>query len=361
MVLAMSHTFEDLDRHLGRPGARLVTTLGAIDRLAGRRQALVESRPAQLEAVRRVSVVNSIESSNAIEDIVVSRSRIETLADHFAEPTDRPESEIAGYAHVLELLHRSANEIEFEPRHVLQLHGYLGRYTQDPSAGHWKRLDNTVMEVLPDGTRRVRFQPVAADLTPQAMDDLHNALARAEESGEYHWLLLVAAYLLDFLTIHPFRDGNGRMSRLITIWLLYRGGYGVVRYVSLERLIDQSRDSYYRALSASTAGWHEGEHDLGPWVDYFVGIVHLAHVELDRLTDGLGTRGRKQRAVRRSVDEFVGDRFSLEDLRQANPGVSDPTLRQVLRELKAEGSIALEGRGRGAKWRRVSRPGERAH
>jgi Fic family protein len=322
---------------------------------------LVESRPAQLEAVRRVSVVNSIESSNAIEDIVVSRNRIETLADHFAEPTDRPESEIAGYAHVLELLHRSANEIEFEPRHVLQLHGYLGRYTQDPSAGHWKRLDNTVMEVLPDGTRRVRFQPVAADLTPQAMDDLHNALARAEESGEYHWLLLVAAYLLDFLTIHPFRDGNGRMSRLITIWLLYRGGYGVVRYVSLERLIDQSRDSYFRALSASTAGWHEGEHDLGPWVDYFVGIVHLAHVELDRLTDGLGTRGRKQRAVRRSVDEFVGDRFSLEDLRQANPGVSDPTLRQVLRELQAEGSIALEGRGRGAKWRRVSRPDERAH
>ena len=353
----MPHTFEDLDRHLGRPGPRLITTLAVIDRLAGRRQELIESRPAQLEAVRRVAVVNSTESSNAIEDIVVSRRRIEALAERSEEPRDRPESEVAGYLHVLELLHRSANDIAFEPRYVMQLHGYLGRYAEDPSAGHWKRLDNTVMEIVPDGTSRVRFRPVAADLTPQAMDDLHDAFARAEDSGEHHWLLLVAAYLLDFLTIHPFRDGNGRMSRLITIWLLYRGGYGVVRYVSLERLIDQSRDSYYRALAASTAGWHEGRHDLGPWLDYFVGIVHAAYIELDRLTEGLGTRGRKQRAVRRSVNEFVGDLFSLQDLREANPGVSDPTLRQVLRELKAEGAIVLEGRGRGAKWRRVSRPG----
>lgn len=360
MEVTLRHTlqtFRALDRHLASIGPEILTRLTAIDRMAGRREVGPPVPAPRLEALHRTATVQSVRASNAIEDIHVSVDRVEAMVESGARPSTRDEREVAGYLDVLNLLHAEAGSIPFDPSHIEQLHGYLARYTEDRTAGRWKMLDNRIDEIRADGSRVVKFIPVSAERTPAAMEELHDHFSDAAASGGHHWLMLVGTYVLDFLSVHPFRDGNGRMSRLITTWLLYQGGYDVVRYVSLERLIDQSRDSYYRALAASNVGWHEGEHDLRPWLGYFLGIVEAAYSELERSTEGIGRRGGMQLAVRRVVAEHRGDWFTIAEIRAAIPGISDQTIKRALAELKAEGAIVLEGRGRGAKWRRVSRPG----
>ena len=353
-------TFRALDRHLASLGPEIIMRLTAIDRMAGRHEAAPMAPAPRMDALHRASTVQSVCASNAIEDIHVSADRVEAMFKAETQPCTRDEREVAGYLDVLNLLHAEAHSIPFDPSHIEQLHGYLARYTSDRTAGRWKMLDNRIDEIRPDGSSVVRFIPVSAQRTPAAMAELHDRFTDAAAAGGHHWLMLVGTYVLDFLAVHPFRDGNGRMSRLITTWLLYQGRYDVVRYVSLERLIDQSRVSYYRALAASTVGWHEGEQDLRPWLGYFLGIVEDAYLELDRSTEGLGQKGGKQMVVRKFVAEHRGDWFTIAEVRSAIPGISDQTIKRALADLKAEGSIALEGRGRGAKWRRVSRPGERA-
>jgi Fic family protein len=219
----------------------------------------------------------------------------------------------------------------------------------------WKKLDNEVEERLPDGTRVVRFKPVSAALTPQAMEDLHRDLRRALDTGVYSPLLLCAAYVLDFTVIHPFRDGNGRMSRLITLWLLYIVGHDVGRYISVEKLIDSSRETYYEALGNSTRGWHENEHDLTPWTSYFLGVLLAAYNELESRTRALAGRGFKRALIASFIDSLMVDEFTIADIRQAAPGVSDGYINRVLSELKNQGRIKSLGTGRSARWRRLSR------
>jgi len=230
------------------------------------------------------------------------------------------------------------------------MHRYVG--TRD--AGKWKTLDNTVEEELPDGTKAVRFVPVAALLTPQTMDDLHAAFGRAQSDGTYSPLLLAAAYVLDFTVIHPFRDGNGRMSRLITLWLLYVAGHDVGRYISLEKLIDDSKETYYEALRSSTQGWHEGIHDLAPWTSYFLGILLAAYKEFESRTGVLAGRGSKRKLIETFIDSLMVDEFTIADVREAAPGVSDGYINRVLGDLKNQGRIEPLGTGRSARWRRLT-------
>ncbi len=346
-------SFVSLEDHFGSIPATTVGMLTAADRAAGRQQAYAQRRPEQLEALRRVAIVESTEASNAIENIHASHARIEKLIDRTAEPRDRSEQEIAGYRYVLDLLHADAERIDFEPRFVEQLHGYLARYTGDSSAGYWKGLDNTVEEQAPDGTKRVRFVPVSAAQTPAAMEQLHREFNEAWHAGRYHHLLLTAAYVLDFLVIHPFRDGNGRMSRLISLWLLYRGGYEVGRYISLERLIQESKETYYDALQRSTAGWHGGAHDLRPWTEYFLGTINAAYAELESRTSVIEGSSSKRMLVKRFVATSLSSEFRVADVRRAAPGVSDSTIEKVLSELKHQGIIERIGAGRGSRWRRL--------
>lgn len=254
---------------------------------------------------------------------------------------------------MLDLLHSNARGIDFEARYVEQLHGYLARFSGDRTAGHWKSLDNQVEERHPDGRVVVRFAPVSAAETPAAMSELHRRFARACDAATHHHLLLSAAYVLDFLIIHPFRDGNGRMARLITLWLLYLGGYEVGRFISLEKLIEESRESYFETLALSTAGWHEGEHDPWPWVLYLLGIFDAAHRQFETRTADLGSRGGKALTVKRFIAGSLTSEFTVADIREAAPGVSDSTIEKVLRELKAEGAIKRVGAGRGSRWRRL--------
>lgn len=348
-------SFRDLDRHFGAASPETVNALVAIAASASRQTVFADQHPAELESLRQVALVQSAESSNAIEDIRAPRKRIEALVAQATEPANRSEQEIAGYRFVLDTIHGNAHSIPFEPRFIEQLHGYMARFTGDRTAGAWKKLDNQVQDVHPGGTKVVRFEPVSADDTPAAMRELHERLNAARADGTYDELRLSSAYVFDFLVIHPFRDGNGRMSRLATLWLLYLGGHEVGRYVSLEKIIEDSRDTYYQALAKSTVGWHEGEHDLSPWLSYFLGIVVAAYKEFEDRTGLVGGRGSKRARIERFIETNLSDEFTIAEVRQASPQASDSYIRVVLGDLKASRAIEPVGRGRGASWRRLDK------
>jgi Fic family protein len=347
-------SFRYLSRHFGGIPPGTVTSLTTIAGARGRAELYRQQNPSGLETLRQVALIQSTEASNAIENIHAPLARIEALVAETTTPRNRSEQEIAGYRDVLATVHANGANIPFEPRYVEQLHGDLYRYVGTRDAGHWKGLDNEVEEKRPDGSRVVRFRPVSASLTPQAMQSLHEEFRRALDAEVYEPLLLCAAYILDFTVIHPFRDGNGRMSRLVTLWLLYIVGHEVGRYISVEKLIDASKETYYEALGASTEGWHDGEHDLRPWTDYFLGILIAAYGEFESRTGALGGRGSKKALITTFIDSLMVTEFTIADVRQAAPGVSDGYINKLLGELKKDGRIEPLGTGRGARWRRLA-------
>lgn len=348
-------TFRDLARHFGALPPGRVQSLLVIAEAKGREEVFRRQNPAGLDTLREIARIQSAEASNAIENIFAPRERIEALVAEKTTPQNRSEQEIAGYRYVLDQIHANTTNIPFEPRYVLQLHGSMSRFTGDTTAGKWKGLDNVVEEQRPDGTVTVRFTPVTADRTPEAMEELHERFARAGQDATYAPLLLVGAYVLDFLVIHPFRDGNGRMSRLCTLWLLYLCGHEVGRYISLEKLIEESKETYYEALQRSTIGWHEGTHDTGPWIDYFLGIIIAAYREFEERTALLQGRGSKRALIKAFVRSSLSDEFTVSQVRDAAAGVSDAYISKVLGELKADGVLEPVGAGRGARWRRLRR------
>jgi Fic family protein len=221
-------------------------------------------------------------------------------------------------------------------------------------AGRWKTVENAIEEELPDGTRRVRFQTMAATDTPTAMEELHRRFLDAREAGQHHPLLLIGSYVFDFLAIHPFRDGNGRMARLLTLLLLYQSGYHVGRYISLERLVNDARDGYYDALQAAGHGWHEDGHTIWPWLEYLLGILLLAYRRFEDRVGLIGDgRGAKTAAIERFIRRRTADEFTIADVRDAGIGASDSLIGKVLARLRDEGVIQPLGTGRSAKWRRL--------
>ncbi|MEV4421561.1 Fic family protein [Patulibacter sp. NPDC049589] len=348
-------SFEDLEKHFGSLNPELVRSLTAIAEARGREEVFRHQTPSGLDVLREIAIIQSAEASNAIENIRAPRERIEALVTDKTTPQNRSEQEIAGYRYVLDQIHANGPDMPFEAPVVLQLHGYLSRFTGDSTSGRWKGLDNVVEEQHPDGTVVERFRPVSAQETPAAMDGLHAGFARAKGEDRHSHLLLTAAYILDFLVIHPFRDGNGRMARLLGLWLLYNGGCEVGRYISLEKLIEESKETYYEALAKSTVGWHEATHDLRPWTEYFLGIVLAAYAEFENRTTVVNGRGSKRALIVSFIRSSLSDEFAVSQVRDAAPGVSAAYISKVLGELKDAGAIAPLGRGRGARWRRLRR------
>jgi Fic family protein len=194
---------------------------------------------------------------------------------------------------------------------------------------------------------------VAAADTPAAIDELHTAFLRARDAGEHHPLLLIGCYVFDFLAIHPFRDGNGRMARLLTLLLLYQSGYEVGRYISLERLVNGARDGYYSSLHAAGIGWHSDEHTIRPWLEYLLGILLAAYREFEDRVELLSHgRGAKTASIERFVRNRVSDEFTIAEVREAALGASDSLIGKVLSRLRDEGVIEPLGTGRSARWRR---------
>lgn len=345
-------TFRDLDKHLGSIPAALATAIGDAEAAHGRQEVFRGQNPSVLRTLTEVARIQSTEASNAIEHVTAPHGRIRALVADKTEPANRPEAEIAGYRYVLDTIHSSASDIPFTPNVVLQFHRDLYRYGQAP-AGRFKSTDNLVTEASPEGSVSVRFEPVSAFDTPGAMADLHRRYATAAGERAFPRLTLIGAYVLDFLVIHPFLDGNGRMSRLLAHLLLYQGGYEVGRYISLEKLIADSKETYYEALAASTDGWHESTHDVMPWMEYFVGVIGAAYRQFEERTSAVSGRGAKSAAVHQFIAARVSDEFTMDDVRQAAGGISDSLIQKVLRDLRQQGFIVAESRGPGARWRRL--------
>ncbi len=331
----------------------------AVGEYRGKQELFRRQTPEVMDSLRELAVIESSESSNRMEGITAPRKRVRALVAQTTRPKDRPEQEIAGYRDVLALIHDSAHGITFSVNVVLQLHQMLFRHVSS-EGGRWKMTQNEIVERNPDGSlRRVLFTPVNPVATPAAMESLvrlyTGALERAQDP-----LLIAPLVILDFLCIHPFTDGNGRTARLLTLLLLYYAGYEVGRYISLERIFEESKESYYDTLRASSLGWHEGKHDVLPWVTYFWGVMLRAYREFEERVGTIQTsRGVKTKMIERTVARQVGA-FSISDIEQQCPGVSRDWLRLVLRRLRKEGKIAPQGRGRGAKWRRIDPPGPAA-
>lgn len=331
----------------------LLRTIRELGEYRGKEILYERQAPQVLEALRQVAVIQSTESSNRIEGIEAPPKRIEALVREKSTPRNRPEQEIAGYRAVLTTIHDHHDGMDFTPGLVLQLHRDLYGFTLQ-EGGRWKVTENEITETAPDGTRRIRFRTVPAHQTPEAMETLHRRFREHRERGDVEPLILIAAYVLDFLCIHPFLDGNGRMARLLSLLLLYQAGFTVGRYISLERVVEDTRENYYDSLGTSSQGWHLGEHSLGPWAEYFLGVMLLtAYRELERRAGELTmARGAKSEMVKAAIRRLPRE-FRYADIASLCPGVSRPTIRRVLDKLRKAGEIKCTKPGREATWRKL--------
>jgi Fic family protein len=311
-----------------------------------------EQSPEVLETLRRVAMIQSTESSNRIEGITVAADRIEPLVTKKVTPKDRSEQEVAGYRDVLAAIHANHSKMHLSMDLIQRFHRDLYRFTGE-TGGQWKSKDNAILEVRPDGRQVVRFRPVSALTAPEFMEQLVTLFNKAIDEGRTDPLLLIASFIFDFECIHPFWDGNGRIGRLLTLLLLYQAGYEVGRYISLERIVEESKETYYDALFKSSQGWHEARHDLRPWWNYFLGMLTAAYKEFEaRVGTITSARGAKREMVRAAIERMTG-RFTIGDLKRACPGVSYPTLQRALADLRKKNKIKCLGRGPDAQWDRL--------
>lgn len=258
-----------------------VWLVGDVAEAKGRQDLYLDKPPEILTSLRETALVQSVESSNRIEGVTVAPERLRPLVLGNDRPRDRSEEEIQGYRRALELIHTEAKSLAITPELLQRLHATIQEGSGD--AGQWKQVDNEIIELREEAPPFVRFRPVKVAETPAAVEELCLLYRHALNQSLAPPLVAVAALVFDFLCIHPFRDGNGRISRLLTLLALYQHGFEVGRYVSLERLIEESRAEYYDMLHRSSDGWHEGRHDLIPWLNYFLTILKRAYRELDRL------------------------------------------------------------------------------
>jgi Fic family protein len=335
--------------------ARLSLPLGSvwlmtdISEAKGRQHLFLRQAPQVLSSLRATALVQSVESSNRIEGVTVTPARLEPLVLGDAQPRDRSEEEIRGYRRALDLIHASAGDLPITPALLQRFHALLQEGAGD--AGQWKRVDNDIVEIRAGAPPLVRFRPVTAAEAGAAVEELCGLYRHALDQERVPPLLAVAGLVFDFLCIHPFRDGNGRVSRLLTLVALYQHGYEVGRYISLERLIEETRGDYYDVLHRSSEAWHQGRHDLLPWLNYFLGILRRASVELEGYVGQL-KRGTKTALIEAAVASSPGP-FTLADLERTCSGISRDMIRRVLRQLREAGKVESLGRGPGAQWRRV--------
>ena len=315
----------------------------------GRQELFTRQAPQRLKSLREHALIESAVSSNRIEGIQIDAARIATVL--FGRPflQSRDEEEVSGYRNALALIHEGASDLAMTPETVLRLHELTRGEIWD--AGRYKERDGDIIERYPDGRERVRFRTVPAAATPTAMDSLLEAWSECLREHHIPDLVALAAFNLDFLCVHPFRDGNGRVSRLLLLLQCYHLGFEVGRYVSLERLIEENKDRYYETLELSSTGWHDGRHDPWPYVHFVLYILKTAYREFERrVGDIRSPKGAKTDRVQQAVNEFNGE-FTLGDLERACPEVSHHMVRRVLRDLKAVGEVECLGRGPGARWR----------
>jgi len=324
----------------------IVAMLTGIHEHKGKQELFVEAHSDALTTLMEIAKIQSTGASNRIEGINITDKRLEELVRDKSAPRNRTEQEIAGYRDVLATIHESYDYIYPRPNIILQLHKQLYSFSQSAVGGSYKNSDNYISETDSDGNEKIRFQPIPAYLTSDAMERLCTAFSAALEKNEHDVLMLIPMFILDFLCIHPFNDGNGRMSRLLTLLLFYRSGYIVGKYISLEKLIENSKDTYYEALQDSSTGWHENKSDYTSFIRYYLGILQKAYSDFAERVEYLSQRGlSKPDRIKAVIDRKIG-KISKSEILEACPDISKVTVERTLTALVKAGYIIKIGAGR---------------
>jgi len=331
---------------------QIMQALGNVREHRGKQSLYLATQPDVLDKLCEAAKIQSTSASNRIENISTSDKRLHELMNQKIEPKNRDEREIAGYRYALDLIHESHDDIPVSSSIILQFHRDLYRYLDTSFAGRWKDSDNVIAERADDGQMVVRFRPTSAAGTPGAVQKICEAYNKQIQGGMYDPLLVSLVFVFDFVSIHPFDDGNGRMSRLMTLLLLYRNGYTVGKYVSIEAEIEASKETYYEALHASSVGWQDGESDYEPFVTYMLGVIAACYATLDDRFAQLSSSGSNEDILRAYFDNLVG-KVSKRQILDDNPVMSQRTVERVLQKMQAEGCIEKVGAARSTCYRRA--------
>ena len=325
--------------------SEILGLVAAIYKEAGKQELYLKQRPDELNKLVEIAKIQSTEASNAIEGIVTTDTRIRQLVEEKITPKNRSEQEIAGYRDVLSIIHESFDVIPITRNYILQLHKILYSHTNNPVAGQTKNVQNYISATYPDGHSEILFTPLAPYETPPALDRICEEYNRVIGNLELEPLIAIPVFLHDFLCIHPFNDGNGRMSRLLTTLLLYRNGFYVGKYISLEAKIAKNKDLYYDALGASQHGWHEGKDDPVPFIKYLLGTILSAYKDFEERFALVEQKLPALETVRRATENKIG-RFTKQDIRELCPALSISSIEGALRKLVAAGELRREGKGK---------------
>lgn len=325
--------------------SELLGLIAAIYKEAGKQEMYLKQKPQELEKLVEIAKIQSTEASNAIEGIVTTNTRIRQLMEEKTTPRNRNEKEIAGYRDVLGLIHESFDSIPITQNYILQLHKILYSHSKNPVAGKTKAVQNYISAAFPDGHTETLFIPLAPYETPEALDRICEEYNRVIGNAELEPLIAIPVFIHDFLCIHPFNDGNGRMSRLLTTLLLYRSGFYVGKYISLEAKIAKHKDLYYDALAASQNGWHEGADDPVPFIKYLLGTILAAYRDFEDRFALVEVKRSALDMVRLATQYKIG-RFTKQDIRELCPSLSISSIEGSLRKLVDRGEIKREGKGK---------------
>ena len=332
--------------------SEILGLVAAIYKEAGKQELYLKQRPEELEKLVEIAKIQSTEASNAIEGIVTTNTRIRQLVEEKTTPRNRNEQEIAGYRDVLNIIHESFEAIPITQNYILQMHKILYNHMNNPVAGRTKTVQNYISAAYPDGRTQILFTPLSPYETPEALDRICEEYNRVIGNLELEPLIAIPVFIHDFLCIHPFNDGNGRMSRLLTTLLLYRSGFFVGKYISLEAKIAGNKDLYYNALLASQNGWHEGEDDPVPFIKYLLGTVLAAYRDFEDRFAIVETKRSALEMVRLASRNKIGH-FTKQDIRELCPSLSVSSVEGALRKLVASGELKREGSGKNTFYYRI--------
>lgn len=319
--------------------------IAAIYKEAGKQEQYLKQRPQEMEKLVEIAKIQSTEASNAIEGIVTTSTRIKQLVEEKTTPRNRDEQEIAGYRDVLNVIHESFDAIPITQNYILQIHKMLYSHMNNPLAGRTKSVQNYISAAYPDGHTEILFTPLAPYETSEALDRICEEYNRVIGNLEVEPLIIITIFIHDFLCIHPFNDGNGRMSRLLTTLLLYQNGFYIGKYISLEAKISKNKDLYYSAMSQSQTGWHEGKEDALPFIKYILGTILASYKDFEERISLVQEKLPALEMVRMASKSKIG-RFNKQDIRELCPTLSDSSIEGALRKLVAAGELKKEGKGK---------------
>ncbi|MBF1005024.1 MAG: Fic family protein [Lachnospiraceae bacterium] len=326
--------------------------IASIYRYQGMQELYLKQRPEELSKLIEIAKIQSTEASNEIEGIVTTSVRLKKLVAEKTTPRNRNEQEIAGYRDVLNIIHESFDAIPISKNYMLQMHKIMFSYMNSPVAGQTKNVQNYITATYPDGHTEILFTPLSPFETPEALDHICNEYNKVIGNFELEPLIAIPIFIHDFLCIHPFNDGNGRMSRLLTTLLLYRSGFYVGKYISLEAIIAKNKPAYYDALGKSGKNWHAEQEDVLPFLKYLLGTILAAYKAFEDRFSIVEEKIPAVELVRKATLQKLG-RFTKQDIRELCPSLSVSSIEGALRKLVAEGELQREGVGRSTKYMRL--------